>query len=197
MKTSQQQLLEAASRAGATALTGPRAAAAVSPAAAEGWLNSLAEGVRGSELGGAPAKTRAVSSPEQSSTGLLAAAHAVAAYWQAAGRLIDAAQTAAPETSSSSPPIIRVTHVTPEGGLAAVELSHADLGALSLEISLSGRTLSVLASAETEHAAAAIREGQAALAARLESQGIVLQTLEVVVLRRRVPGAAKKNRKES
>jgi hypothetical protein len=56
----------------------------------------------------------------------------------------------------------------------------------------------VLATAETEHAAAAIREGQAALAQRLQAQGIVLQTLEVVVLRRRAPNHNRKqNRKDS
>lgn len=207
MKTSQEHLIEAAARAAASSAVNPRAATPVSPADAEGWLSSLAQGLRGSELGGAA--LRPASSSEQghptgtcsaaSGTQLLAAAHAVAAYWQSAGQLLNAAaETAAESGSGSQPPIIRVTHVTPEGGLAAVELAHPDLGAVALEVSLSGRTLSVLATAETEHAAAAIREGQAALAQKLEAQGIVLQTLQVVVLGRRAPNPHRKpHRKDS
>jgi hypothetical protein len=124
----------------------------------------------------------------------------VAAYWQSAGQLLNVAAEAAATSGGSTQQsaIIRVTHVTPDGGLAAVELAHPDLGALAIEVSLSGRTLSVLATAESEHAAAAIRDGQAALAQRLKAQGMVLQTLEVVVLRRRAPKHNRKsNRKES
>lgn len=135
---------------------------------------------------------------------LLAAAHAVAAYWLTASQ-VNVASAAAqggdvqPVRGSLPPAVtISVNHVTPEGGLAAVELAHPDLGALALEISLSGNTLSVLATAETEHAAAAIREGQAALAQQLHAQGIMLQALSVVVLRRRVkPQEPKSKRRES
>jgi hypothetical protein len=91
---------------------------------------------------------------------------------------------------------ITINHVTPEGGLAAVELVHPDLGELGLEVSLSGNTLSVLATAETERAAAAIREGQATLAAQLHSQGITLQALSVVVLRRRVKNQDPKSKRQ-
>ncbi|HKP62503.1 MAG TPA: flagellar hook-length control protein FliK [Polyangiales bacterium] len=197
MKTAQEHLIEAVTRAAASGAVGPRAATPVSAADAEGWLSSLAQGLRGSELGGAA--LRPTSSSEQQTGGqLLAAAHAVAAYWQSAGQLLNiAAETAAHSSGDSQAPIIRVTHVTAEGGLAAVELVHPDLGALAIEVSLSGRTLSVLATAETEHAAAAIREGQAALAQKLEAQGIVLQTLQVVVLRRRAPNSNSKSRKDS
>ena len=206
MKTAQEHLIEAATRAAGTAVTGPRAAAPISAADAEGWLSSLAQGLRGSELGGAalrPASSSEQAHPEDtcsatSGAQLLAAAHAVAAYWQSAGQLLNVAAETAAHGGSAQPPIIRVTHVTPDGGLAALELAHPDLGALAIEVSLSGRTCSVLATAENEHAAAAIRAGQAALAQRLSAQGIVLQTLEVVVLRRRAPDHNRRpNRKDT
>lgn len=197
MKTAQEHLIEAATRAAGTAVAGPRAAAPISAADAEDWLSSLAQGLRGSELGGAALRP-ASSSEQGASTQLLAAAHAVAAYWQSTGQLLNVAAEAAAPGGSAQPPIIRVTHVTPDGGLCAVELAHPDLGELAIEVSLSGRTCSVLATAENEHAAAAIRAGQAALAQRLSAQGIVLQTLEVVVLRRRAPDHNRRsNRKDT
>jgi len=120
-----------------------------------------------------------------SSGQLLAAAHTIAAYLgTGTQRVLDAASEALAPGGASTV-TIRLGYVTPEGGHAAVELQHPDLGNVALEVSLNGRTLSVLATAENERAGAAIREGQAALALRLEAQGITLHALDVVVLRRR------------
>lgn len=133
---------------------------------------------------------------------LLAAAHAVAAHWLSAygvAAVTNAAESGEPARAFRAPPqavTITVNHVTPDGGLAAVELLHPDLGELALEVSLSGNTLSVLATAETEHAAAAIREGQAALAEQLRAQGITLQALSVVVLRRRAKAQEPKSKRQ-
>ena len=207
MKASDAEILAAAARAGLGA-NAVRAAGDVIAAAAEGWLDVLAAGqaanVRGSDIGQRTEPSRHKPNGDQQ---LLAAAHAVAAHWLSASQLTQAAQ-ARTAYSGDSPPVarasnpqafeIRVNHVTPDGGLAAVDLNHPDLGELGIEISLSGNTLSVLATAESEHAAAAIREGQAALAAQLLAQGIKLQALSVVVLRRRAKALkSKSGRQES
>ena len=162
------------------------------------WLDALhssaeAPQPRGSELDARPEPVRGSGG---GSAQLLAAAHAVAAYWLHAGQA--ALLTRAAETfgGGGQAVTIRVNYLTPEGGLAAVELAHPDLGALGIEISLSGCTLSVLATVETEHAGLAIREGRAALAMKLREQGITLQTLEVVVLRRRGGAPQSKSKRQ-
>jgi hypothetical protein len=120
-----------------------------------------------------------------SSGQLLAAAHTIAAHLvTGTQRLLDAASEALVPGGASTV-AIRLGYVTPEGGHAEVELQHPDLGDVGLEISLTGRALSVLATTLDERAAAAIREGQATLAQRLLAQGITLHALDVVVLRRR------------
>jgi len=164
-----------------------RGGTGVDPAAAEGWLEmlrlqGLASGARGSSL---ETRTEPTTHVGQGEGQLLAAAHAVAQYWLSAASAAWVEQASEILASGSQAVSIRVNHLTPEGGLAAVELRHPELGEVGVEVSLSGRTLSVLATVETEHAAMAIRESQAALAQRLREQGITLQTLEVAVLRRR------------
>jgi Flagellar hook-length control protein FliK len=174
-------------------------------AATEGFFDVLAAGtaanVRGSE---AEKRTEQVRSAPSRDGQLLAAAHAVASHWLTASQfgvapVSPAAGSGDPQTAPRMTPqavTITINHVTSEGGLAAVELVHPDLGELGLEVSLSGNTLSVLATAETERAAAAIREGQATLAAQLHSQGITLQALSVVVLRRRVKNQDPKSKRQ-
>lgn len=203
MKTSDAELLAAAARQGLGA-TAVRGASEVLALADQGFFDVLAAGVSANVRQFEPEpRTEHVRSSVQHDAQLLAAAHAVAAYWLTASRVNAARATAEGQAGGeaarrSLPPAVTITvnHVTPEGGLAAVELAHPDLGALALEISLSGNTLSVLATAETEHAAAAIREGQAALAQQLQSQGITLQALSVVVLRRRAKTPEPKSKRQ-
>lgn len=117
---------------------------------------------------------------------LMAAAHTIAVFLSAGSAAIldAAAETLAPRAAADSLSI-RIAYVTPEGGHAAIGLSHPDLGELGIEVSLNARALSVIATAETERSAAAIREGQGALANKLAAQGINLQSLTVVVVNRR------------
>jgi Flagellar hook-length control protein FliK len=143
------------------------------PAAAAG--TSTEHGREASEL----------SASGPSSGQLMAAAHIIAGYLLAgSAAILDAAAEAlAPRGSNSLS--IRIAYVTPEGGHAAVGLQHPDLGELGIEVSLNARALSVIATAESERSAAAIREGQGALANRLAAQGMSLQSLTVVVVSRR------------
>lgn len=194
MKASDADVLAAAARAG-HGVTAVRDVVEVLAATTESFFDVLAAGTA-ANVRGLPheKRTEQVRLAPVQDLQLLAAAHAVAAYWLTAAGISIAqpnpaasgGETTLPFRNASPPLTITVNHVTPEGGLAGVELAHPDLGALGLEVSLSGNTLSVLATAETEHAAAAIREGQAALAEQLHAQGITLQALSVVVLRRRV-----------
>jgi hypothetical protein len=176
-------------------MTAVRGVGEVLAATAENFFDVLAAGTAANVRGFEPERrTEQVRAAAPRDAQLLAAAHAVAAYWLTAYQLgvvrakpaANGGEANAPSRRAQPAVTITVNHVTPEGGLAAVELAHPDLGALALEVSLSGNTLSVLATAETEHAAAAIREGQAALTEQLRAQGITLQALSVVVLRRRV-----------
>jgi hypothetical protein len=193
VKASDADTLAAAARAGLGA-TAVRNVSEVLAAASEGFLDLLTAGTAANVRGFEPERrTEPVLSTPSRDGQLLAAAHAVAAHWLSASQLaISAASPAAPSGDAlrsyrpPQPVTITINHVTPEGGLAAVELVHPDLGGLGIEVSLSGNTLSVLATAETEHAAAAIREGQAGLSEQLRTQGITLQALSVVVLRRRL-----------
>jgi Flagellar hook-length control protein FliK len=205
VKASDADLLAAAARAGLSVTAAPGVAEVIA-ASGENFFDVLAAGTAANLRSFEPEKrTEQVRAAPARDLQLLAAAHAVAAYWLSASRVgIAEANPAAHGGEASlphdaSPPVtITVNHVTPDGGLAGVELVHPDLGALALEVSLSGNTLSVLATAETEHAAAAIREGQAALAMQLRGQGITLQAVTVVVLRRRVkPQDLKSKRQES
>jgi Flagellar hook-length control protein FliK len=225
VKTSDAELLAAAARAG-QGVTAVRGASEVLALASEGFFDVLAAGTAanvrqfepepprsaGDRLSAGTVarasvpekRTEHVRSAGQHDGQLLAAAHAVAAYWLTASQVNAARAIPAAHSGEGDyprrglPPAVTITvnHVTPEGGLAAVELAHPDLGALALEVSLSGNTLSVLATAETEHAAAAIREGQAALAQQLQAQGITLQALSVVVLRRRVKNPEPKSKRQ-
>ena len=191
MKSTDAQLLAQAARAfGEVAQPAAvRGAGTTLAAAAEGWLEMLRlQGVAASSPQGTGLDTRTAPAANVGGQGegqLLAAAHAVAAYWltASAATLLESASEVV--ASGGQAVSIRVNHLTPEGGLAAVELRHPELGELAIEVSLSGRTLSVLATVESEHAATAIRESQAALAQRLSEQGITLQTLDVAVLRRK------------
>jgi Flagellar hook-length control protein FliK len=201
MKASDAEVLAAAARAGlGTSVV--RAVGEALATATEGFFDVLAAQRLPDVPEFEPGKrTEQVRSAMPTDAQLVAAAHAVAAHWLSTAQLVrdvaaqsgDAARPAAPPNHSVT---ISVNHVTPEGGLAAVELSHPDLGPLALEVSLSGQTLSVLATAESEHAATAIREGQAALAQQLQAQGIKLQALSVVVLRRRARAQNPKSRRQ-
>jgi hypothetical protein len=180
-----------------------RAPSEVLAVATEGFFDVLAAGTAASVREFQPERrTEAVRPDSSHNAQLLAAAHAVAAHWLTAYRIeaVAAAAAGGDTTRSyrSSPQAVTITvdHVTPEGGLASVELVHPDLGDLALEVSLSGNTLSVLATTESEHAAAAIREGQAALAEQLRAQGITLQALTVVVLRRRAKAQDPKSKRQ-
>jgi hypothetical protein len=204
VKTSDAELLAAAARAGQGA-NAVRGASEVLALASEGFFDVLAAGTAANVQQFEPEKrTEPVRSAVAHDAQLLAAAHAVAAYWIAASQVHAARANPAADGGGtdyqhrSLPPAVTITvnHVTPEGGLAGVELAHPDLGALALEVSLSGNTLSVLATAESERAAAAIREGQAALAQQLQAQGIKLQALSVVVLRRRVKNPDPKSKRQ-
>ncbi len=191
MKTQDSEALAAAVRALSEAtVRGLSPAAVRSPAhgttAEDGWAAILQRGLAGS---GRESDVEVLAPPADSNSRsdgqLLAAAHAVAAYWLAAAQTAVVQRVSEIVSEGGNAVSIQITHATPEGGLAAVELRHPELGPIAIEVSLSGRTLSVLATAESEHAAAAIRAGQDALARKLKEQGITLQTLDVVVLRRR------------
>jgi flagellar hook-length control protein FliK len=198
------ELLAAAARQGLGA-TAVRGASEVLALADQGFLDLLAAGVSAGVRQFDPEpRTEQTRPAVQHDAQLLAAAHAVAAYWLTSSQ-VSAAQTMPAAEGGRTQPLrhslppavtISVNHVTPEGGVAAVELAHPDLGALALEVSLSGNTLSVLATAETEHAAAAIRDGQAALAQQLQGRGIQLQALSVVVLRRRLKTTEPKSKRQ-
>jgi hypothetical protein len=202
VKASDADSLAAAARAGLSA-TAVRGAGEVLALVSEGFLDVLAAGTAANVRQFEPEQRTAPVRPEGSRDAqLLAAAHAVAAHWLAAYRVTAIAPAAmsgdGARTFRASPQAVTITveHVTPEGGLAAVQLVHPDLGELALEVSLSGNTLSVLATAETESAAAAIREGQSALAEQLQAQGITLQALSVVVLRRRAKAQEPKSKRQ-
>lgn len=202
MKASDADMLAAAARAGLSA-TAVRGVSEVLAAVNEGFFDVLAAGTAANVRQFEPEKrTEKVSSEAPRDAQLLAAAHAVAAHWLAAYRVAPIAPAAdggeATRAYRTTPQAVTITieHVTPEGGLAAVQLVHPDLGELSLEVSLSGNTLSVLATTETESAAAAIREGQSALAEQLHAQGITLQALSVVVLRRRARAHEPKSKRQ-
>jgi hypothetical protein len=204
VKASDADMLAAAARAG-LGVPAVRGAAEVLAATGENFFDVLTAGtaanVRSFEPEKRPEQVRVAPARDLQ---LLAAAHAVAAYWLTASQVGIAPPSPAADsgdanlTSRRAPPPVTITvdHVTPEGGLAGVELAHPDLGALALEVSLSGNTLSVLATAETESAAAAIREGQVTLAEQLRAQGITLQALSVVVLRRRVKTQNPKSKRQ-
>lgn len=202
MKASDADVLAAAARAGLGAAA-VRAPSEVLAVAAEGFFDVLAAGTAANVREFEPEhRTEAVRPETSHNAQLLAAAHAVAAHWLTAYR-VEAVATAAAggdatHSYRSTPQAVTITveHLTPEGGLASVELVHPDLGELGLEVSLSGNTLSVLATAETERAAAAIREGQAALAEQLRTQGITLQALTVVVLKRRAKAQDPKSKRQ-
>jgi len=173
------------------------------------WLAHLQAGlgaVRSAPLPLASQPEPTTNSAPASSAQLVAAVHALAGFWLAAPLVIAPLAPAGPVQTPLQPraahggspaPAIRLRHVTPEGGLAAVELVHPDLGVLALEVSLTGNNLSVLATTGSEHAAAAIRARQAALAERLLAQNLKLQTLEVLVLRRRAAQAQARGDKRS
>jgi hypothetical protein len=206
VKASDADMLAAAGRAGLGA-TAVRGVSEVLAAVNEGFFDVLAAGTAANVRQFEPEKrTEQVRPDAPRDAQLLAAAHAVAAHWLAAYRVAPITPAAAGGEATrayrsayrSTPQAVTITveHVTPEGGLAAVQLVHPDLGELSLEVSLSGNTLSVLATTETESAAAAIREGQAALAEQLHAQGITLQALSVVVLRRRARAQEPKSKRQ-
>jgi hypothetical protein len=202
VKASDADMLAAAGRAGLGA-TAVRGVSEVLAAVNEGFFDVLAAGTAANVRQFEPEKrTEQVRRDAPRDAQLLAAAHAVAAHWLSAYRVAPITPAAAGGEATrayrSTPQAVTITveHVTPEGGLAAVQLVHPDLGELSLEVSLSGNTLSVLATTETESAAAAIREGQAALAEQLHAQGITLQALSVVVLRRRARAQEPKSKRQ-
>jgi hypothetical protein len=160
--------------------------------AAEAWREALAEP---SEARGAQPGAAEQSQPVAAQTGqgqLMAAAHAVASYWLAGAPVALLNQVAgeiAPRGGGGL--AVRLNYVTPEGGQAAAELSHPDLGALAIEVSLTGRTLRVLVTATSDRAAAALREGEEGLAMRLAEQGIALHSLDVVVVRKKARPSAR------
>jgi hypothetical protein len=68
------------------------------------------------------------------------------------------------------------------GGRASVELSHPELGSVSLSVELSSGAVRVTATAENERSAQVIAEGQAILTERLARQGVALEALDVVIV---------------
>ncbi|MEY4578617.1 MAG: hypothetical protein RL701_3320 [Pseudomonadota bacterium] len=92
--------------------------------------------------------------------------------------------TDASQASKQSAPFnLHITNVDHDGGHASLEIAHAQLGEIALEVELSNGSVRVIASAPTEHSAQILADGQALLAERLLRQGIVLEKLDVVVKR--------------
>ena len=77
---------------------------------------------------------------------------------------------------------LRVDVQTASGGLASLEISHPELGQVSLAVELTDGAVRVTATALSARSAEVIAQGQALLAQRLALQGIVLEALEVVVV---------------
>jgi hypothetical protein len=92
---------------------------------------------------------------------------------------------------------IRVEAANERGGLATVELSHPELGPVTLSIELSEGAVRVTATASNPRSAEVIAQGQAALAARLLRLGVALEALDVVVVRRKKKDARSGNRARS
>ena len=106
--------------------------------------------------------------------------------------LYDAAQAAVEDgarnsgaASGASAVAVHVEAATERGGLATVELMHAELGPVALSIELAEGALRVSATAGSARSAEVIAQGQAALAARLSRQGVALEALDVVVVRKK------------
>jgi flagellar hook-length control protein FliK len=103
-----------------------------------------------------------------------------------AARAEHATATRAPALSQQSVQV-RVDASTPNGGLASVELSHPELGQVGLAIELADGAVRITATATSARSADVIQQGQALLAQRLLHQGVVLEALDVVIVRKRKP----------
>ena len=90
---------------------------------------------------------------------------------------------------------LRVDANTATGGLASLELSHPELGAVGLAVELASGAVRITATATSARSAEVIQQGQAALAQRLLRQGIALEALDVVVVKpKQKPRSAKRAR---
>lgn len=76
---------------------------------------------------------------------------------------------------------VRLSNIDADGGIASIDITHAQLGDIGLEVELAHGHVTVIATAATEHSAQVLIAGQAVLAERLAKQGFVLGSLEVVV----------------
>ena len=80
---------------------------------------------------------------------------------------------------------VRVDATTANGGLASVDIAHPELGPVTLSVELADGAVRVTATAGNVRSAEVIQQGQAQLAQRLLLQGIALEALDVVVVRKR------------
>jgi hypothetical protein len=92
-------------------------------------------------------------------------------------------------------PEIAVQTLDQDGnGRASVELAHPELGTIGLEVELIHGAMRVTATADTDSSALVLQQGQAALAERLLRQGVALEALDVVVVRKRQRKPANRSR---
>jgi hypothetical protein len=98
-------------------------------------------------------------------------------------------------SGAANPPEIALQTLDQAGtGRASVELTHPELGTIGLEIELVHGAIRVTATADTESSAQVLQQGQAALAARLLRQGVALEALDVIVVRKRQRKPANRSR---
>jgi len=131
------------------------------------------------------AHTRSASG-ELAATAYLLAGHLQQLSLFDAARAEHTTATRAPALSQQSVQV-RVDANTANGGLASIELSHPELGQVGLAIELADGAVRITATATSARSAEVIQQGQALLAQRLLHQGVVLEALDVVVVRKRKP----------
>jgi hypothetical protein len=95
---------------------------------------------------------------------------------------------------------LRVDANTTTGGLASLDVSHAELGQIALAVELADGAVRVTATVSSARSAEVLLQGQALLAQRLLQQGIALEALDVVVVtpkrKTRTAGRARPRRPE-
>jgi hypothetical protein len=169
------QLLLPLPAAGAVGPAGidPRLAAMGGSAPSE--QRSASQDARGSNKAGELAATAYLLAGHIQQLSLYDAARA-----EVAGAAISGRPSGSPQAIS-----VRLEATTERGGLATVELMHPELGPIELSIELAEGAVRVTATASSARSAEVIAQGQAALAARLLRQGVALEALDVVIVRKK------------
>jgi hypothetical protein len=127
------------------------------------------------------ARTNGLTSELVSTAYLLAAHIQQLTLWDVTSAVVES-QKDVTQISSDPAYTVRLESASDGGGLASVDLTHPELGSVSLSIELSDGAVRVTATADSPRSAQVIADGQAILTERLARQGVVLEVLEVLVV---------------